>query len=91
MMMCTEFRRVIFVRSNVFHTVFKDLELAINVNQYTAEQTIANDVQIRAEYRGQDLMNKAKKKEKRWIVVIRYPGSKFQSSMSEVCKKCAYP
>ena len=44
MVVRAEFRRVIFVRPDVLHAVFEDLELAVNVKHYTAEERIVDDV-----------------------------------------------
>lgn len=65
------FRGVRFVHGDVSHTVAKDLELRVDVNEEAAEQTVADNVHVNAVQRDRDLMNGTEKKGNRRRVVVR--------------------
>lgn len=71
MMMSAKFHVVSLVRFDILQTVTEYLELSVNVNQKTAEQTVASNGRKAADRCTHYLMNVSKAKPNRGRVVVR--------------------
>lgn len=87
MMTDTQVHGVIHVRLDVPQTMLQYLELAIDVYQQAAVQSIAGDAAERAYYREQALIEEGKQVRRYRRVVERYPRSKRQFSALEIRQK----
>lgn len=83
----TLFHTIIFIRSNIFQTMLQYFELAANMYQQAAVQSIAGDACEGAHRCDHDLVSEGKQKCRRGRVIVREPRSKRQFSDLEICEK----
>lgn len=72
----TLFHGIIFIRSNVFQTMLQYLELAANMYQQAAVQSIAGDASERAHGCYHNLVSEGKQKCRCCGIIVRQPRSK---------------
>lgn len=76
MMTNTLFHSIIFIRSNVFQTMLQYFELAANMYQQAAVQSIACDAREGAHRCNHNLVSEGKQKCRCGRVIVRQPRSK---------------